>query len=133
MDTVLDPNVEYLCKVEGFPNYLVSSWGNVYRLGDRRFLRVKRKVNPDTGYVSVNLTNEEGQSTKLLHRIVAFAFCHNEKPEEWIVVDHLDTDKENCRADNLEWVTQSENVKRSWENTRHTEEYKSKKEAERNQ
>ncbi len=42
------------------------------------------------------------------HRLVAEAFCP--KKEGADVVNHIDFDKTNNRSDNLEWVTQQENV-----------------------
>lgn len=124
VETKLDSRKEFLTEVEDFPRYYVSSKGRVYRMKGDRLLRVKKKVNPETGYVSVNLTNEEGQTTLSLHRLVAKHFLYNDDPVNKNVVDHLIPDKEDNSIENLEWVSQSENIKRSWENTRHTEEYK---------
>jgi len=42
-----------------------------------------------------------------LHRVVARAFVEGYKEE--LVVNHLDGNKANNRADNLEWCTQKEN------------------------
>lgn len=44
-----------------------------------------------------------------VHRIVAFAFL-GEPKEKGYVVDHIDTNRHNNRADNLRWVTKFENI-----------------------
>lgn len=44
-----------------------------------------------------------------IHRIVATAF-HGEAPTNEHVVDHIDTNKQNNRPENLRWVTRLENV-----------------------
>jgi hypothetical protein len=49
-----------------------------------------------------------------VHRLVAHAFVPGYFPDAH--VDHLDGDKLNNRADNLEWVTIRENTKRQWAN-----------------
>ena len=49
----------------------------------------------------------------LLHILVAKAFVPN--PNNLPVVDHKDTNKDNCRADNLEWVTHQENTQRYYD------------------
>lgn len=45
----------------------------------------------------------------LLHRMVASAFCDNSDPINKKWVNHKDGNKLNNNADNLEWVTRSEN------------------------
>lgn len=45
----------------------------------------------------------------LLHRIVATAWCINPDPDNKKFVNHKDGNKLNNRADNLEWVSKSEN------------------------
>ncbi len=44
-----------------------------------------------------------------IHRIVATAF-HGEPPTKEYVVDHIDTNRQNNRPDNLRWVTRLENI-----------------------
>ena len=44
-----------------------------------------------------------------VHRIVAFAF-HGEPPSPQHIVDHIDTNHQNNRPENLRWVTKLENT-----------------------
>lgn len=59
------------------------------------------KVDTKTGY---NLIG-----TERVHRIVAFAFL-GEPPTAQHVVDHIDTNRQNNRPENLRWLTKLENV-----------------------
>ena len=47
---------------------------------------------------------------KLVYRLIAAAFCPNDDPAR-NQVDHIDNNPANQRADNLRWVTQSENIR----------------------
>lgn len=68
--------------------------------------------NNGNGYAYVSLSENGKKTNYYIHRLVAEAFL--EKPEgENFVVDHLDHNRRNNMADNLEWVTQKENVNRS--------------------
>jgi hypothetical protein len=59
------------------------------------------KLNNKTGYLEI--------ASVRIHRIVATAF-HGEPPTKEHVVDHIDTNKQNNRPDNLRWVTRLENI-----------------------
>ena len=59
------------------------------------------KLNIKTGYLEI--------ASVRIHRIVATAF-HGEAPTKEHVVDHIDTNKQNNRPDNLRWVSRLENV-----------------------
>lgn len=59
------------------------------------------KLNIRTGYLEI--------ASVRIHRIIATAF-HGEPPTNEHVVDHIDTNKQNNRPDNLRWVTRLENV-----------------------
>lgn len=48
-------------------------------------------------------------ATEVVHRIVATAF-HGEAPTDQHVVDHIDTNKQNNRPENLRWLTKLENI-----------------------
>jgi hypothetical protein len=59
------------------------------------------KLNCKTGYLEI--------ASVSIHRIVATAF-HGEPPTKEHVVDHIDTNKQNNRPENLRWVTRLENI-----------------------
>lgn len=110
---------------EGY--YEVSSYGNV-RSKDRYIYpknankpvfraakTMAQNLNSD-GYPTVHLSRD-GKSTRIsVHILVAKAFVEGYK--DGLEVDHIDFDRNNNRADNLRWVTHSENVARTYENGR---------------
>lgn len=59
------------------------------------------KLNKKTGYLEI--------ASVRIHRIVATAF-HGGPPTKEHVVDHIDTNKQNNRPENLRWVTRLENI-----------------------
>jgi HNH endonuclease/NUMOD4 motif/NUMOD1 domain len=64
--------------------------------------------------IKVQYYNQQGIMKKRnvsLSRLVAFAYVDN--PNNFPDVDHIDEDKGNNAAENLEWVTKSENIRRS--------------------
>lgn len=100
-------------EVDGFPDYYVLEDGRV--LGKRgQFL--KYDVN-SCGYRRVTFSHKGASSRKFVHHIVAEAFLGPRPPGA--VVNHVDGDRKNNRASNLEWVTPSENVKDGYSRGRH--------------
>ena len=97
-------------KIPNYPRYEVTDAGEVINIETGNALKplIKR-----TGYAEVQLYNAEGSKCVLIHRIVAEAFCDN--PEGKTEVNHKDGNKKNNRADNLEWVTRSENLKHAFD------------------
>ena len=97
--------------------YQVSNYGNVMSLSfgpkNTSFTYIKQLLktsNSSTGYVHVQLYKNGKSQTVNVHRLVANAFVENpfNKPE----VNHIDSNRSNNHAYNLEWVTHSENLKK---------------------
>lgn len=84
--------------------YEVSNLGNVRSI--RTNITLKKGITRK-GYNIVVLCNNGKRTTKTVHRLVATAFVEN--PLNKTEVNHIDEDKTNNRADNLEWVTHIEN------------------------
>ena len=100
-------------EIKEYPCYLISNKGQVKSLkfGKEKIL----KGGIDTrGYRMVPLRNKEGRKNMLVHRLVAKAFLslNIDKP----FVNHVNGIKTDNRLENLEWCTQKENVRHSWDN-----------------
>lgn len=61
------------------------------------------------GYLRVSLSKNGVTKTHKIHRLVAQAFIPN--PDNLPQVNHIDGNKTNNRVDNLEWCSQSENMR----------------------
>lgn len=106
-------------KIEGFPYYEVSNKGRVRSLNkcvNNRFSKRIRKgkilkpISTNRGYLSVSLYTDDVEYTpKGIHVLVAQAFIPN--PENKPFVNHIDHNKKNNDVTNLEWCTNSENMK----------------------
>lgn len=91
-------------------NYRVSDQGQIKNKDGRV---MKARVN--CGYMQINLHLEKGTKGKnfMVHRLVAQIFIPN--PEEKPYVNHKDGNRVNNKADNLEWVTHSENIRHKFD------------------
>lgn len=99
--------------------YQISDYGNVRSLNrmsfDNRQLKGKQmKLNKSkSGYLIIELSNENVRKTFNVHRLVAIHFLEN--PNNYPQVNHKDGDKSNNNYHNLEWVNNSMNIKHAIE------------------
>lgn len=87
--------------------------------GVLRNVKSKKVINGYTeknGYQKVKIENKclGGVVRTSIHRLVAEAFVPNPDPEKFTEVNHLDTDKQNNSASNLEWTDHSGNMKHAY-------------------
>lgn len=88
-------------------NYKISNEGRVKSVHKIRKLSKKK-----TGYIQIVLCINGKVRTFRVHRLVSIAFHLN--PENKPHVNHINGIKDDNRAINLEWCTQSENEKHAF-------------------
>ncbi len=89
-----------------------SIWSVTMVLFFARKGRRKRRRPLDEKWTFGNPCRHSGYmklSAVVVHRIVASAF-HGQPPSDQHVVDHIDTNRRNNRAENLRWVTRLDNI-----------------------
>jgi hypothetical protein len=113
--------MENWTKIEGFNGvYEISDLGRCKRIkaidlkGRQRKEKILKPCHTGDGYYSYYLYGDNGRVAKKAHRLVAKAFISNSenKPE----VNHKNKNRSDNVVNNLEWATESENVKHSYAN-----------------
>src|SRR4051812_23187911 len=97
--------------VEGYAGlYEVSDFGRVRSLHRRhKELKILTFGTDQTGYPTVMLSKSCVRKPFTVHRLVALAFHGDKRNALHCQVGHLDGDMKNPRADNLKWVSKTEN------------------------
>ncbi|MDX1373760.1 MAG: NUMOD4 domain-containing protein [Nitrososphaeraceae archaeon] len=100
-----------LIKITDYENYAVSKCGRVWSFKREMFLKLSPRKD---GYLRVNIYNNKGRKTVNVHRLVGLYFVDN--PRNMKELNHIDGNKMNNHANNLEWCSRSENIKHAYSN-----------------
>lgn len=90
--------------INEFNNYAVSNFGNIKNIKKNKLLTLNLNLN---GYYTYTFCQNGIKKTFEIHRLVALYFIKN--PNNYPYVNHIDGDKGNNRAENLEWSFKSQN------------------------
>lgn len=92
-------------------NYEISNYGRVRHfksdVNDWKILKTSNQKKDGTGYVYFRFKSERESGkpmTKAIHRLVALTFCEKSSEKHEFVI-HVDYNKSNNHAHNLQWVT----------------------------
>lgn len=96
---------EVWVKINNYPNYSISNFGNVKNNLTNKELKLMRQKS---GHVRIFLYNETGRNRFLVHRLVALHFIPN--PDKYDIVNHLNSNPSDNFIGNLEWTTSSGNA-----------------------
>lgn len=96
--------------------YEVSNFGVVRRKDGKYKYKNRTHIKPyinSKGYYCVNLYQNGKVHKYLAHRLVGLAFIPN--PNNYPIINHIDGNPLNNHESNLEWCTQSHNIKHAWD------------------
>lgn len=97
-------------EIEGYNGYFISDEGEVLSIKRRKKNILKKRINL-RGYYYVNLCKNGKYKSVSVHRLVGKYFVDNPNLKDFTVLNHIDGNKLNNNFKNLEWCTQSYNMK----------------------
>lgn len=105
--------IEEFKEIDEFPKYEVSNLG---RVKNKTTNHIQKPRKSNSGYLYVSLYKDGKEHNRFIHRLVAKSFLSN--PNNYPEVNHIDEDKENNCAVNLEWCTRIYNANYGTRNIR---------------
>jgi hypothetical protein len=93
-------------RIKGYKKYKISNYGNI----KNKHNKILSLTRDKGGYYRIALDGK----TNLVHSLMAKTFLG--KKDDGTVVNHKDGNKSNNKLDNLEVITQSENVQHAYDN-----------------
>lgn len=106
-------------KILGYEDYEVSDFGRIRKFDEKynSYRIICQTPNVRNNRLYVMLYNNEKRANLQVARLVGFAFVDGHSKEK-NTINHKDTNVQNNKADNLEWVTQEDNNIHSYNNGR---------------
>ena len=98
--------MELWVDIEDFPNYQVSNKG---RVRNKRNGYILKPFADRYGYLRLSIGNTDNV---YIHKLVCQAFNGN-PPNYNYQINHIDSNRQNNCASNLEWVTHQDNIRYS--------------------
>lgn len=97
-------------EIKGFEGlYTIDESGNVFSIRKKKYISPFYNKN---GYMMISLVKDKKKSNMTIHRLLAEAFIDNK--EKFPCINHIDGNKLNNNLSNLEWCTQSHNMKEAY-------------------
>ena len=88
-------------------HYSVRDNGAIFRHSRKN--KSLRKLDNEWTFGTPNNYGYMLMASEVVHRIVAYAFL-GEPPTSKHIIDHIDTNRQNNRPQNLRWLTKLENI-----------------------
>lgn len=108
--------------MQQYKGFLIDDDLNIYSA--RTGLKLKPHIGSD-GYMQIIYRDENQKSIhERVHVILAHAFIPN--PNNYKYINHIDSNKTNNSLSNLEWCTNSYNVKHGWQSGNRTHKNRTK-------
>ena len=92
------------------PNYLINEFGQLKHKNKDKVLKIDNSRN----YPAYKAKVDDKLKTLYIHILIGIHYIPN--PNNYKILNHKDLNKQNFVKDNLEWTTQSENIKHYWKN-----------------
>jgi hypothetical protein len=114
----MEIHMEIWRQIDGHPHHQISNLGNIRSLDCVRIAKGRwgglierlhhgRLLKPFQAGKYLGIRLSLGAPNFYMHRLVAVAFVQGDQSLD---VNHIDGNKHNNKADNLEWVTKSQNM-----------------------
>lgn len=108
--------ISNLGRVKALARQKATKWGGYFWTKEH----IKKSYPQSDGYLQIGLSRDGTKKNHLLHRLVGIAFIPGDSSLE---INHIDFDRTNCRASNLEWETRLGNVDYSLKNGRYNNKF----------